>query len=318
MSGASKQPPRLSQELIGPAEAAQMLGTAKGNRGLNKRTVERYARDILAGHWPVNGQTIVFSWDGVLRDGQHRLQAVIQAGKKVPFLVVRGVDPESQITMDTGRSRSFRDYATIKGEPHAGTLGPIARWWALYEGGMVRSRIQISHQELEALLNAHPTIYRGAGVGAGAYLDSSTVAGSGSGGPGGKALGRALRGGGPGGFIRKFATPSVQGFVHAYTAEKYDAELADAFMQDLDTGASLAETSPIFKLRKRLIDAAARRLRPEHVLAITIKAWNAWINGEKMTSDLRWREGGPSPEPFPKFTVDQTTTPSKRKVARKK
>lgn len=46
---------------------------------------------MKTGRWVLNGETICFDSNGVLRDGHHRLLAIIESGVTIEVLVVRGV-----------------------------------------------------------------------------------------------------------------------------------------------------------------------------------------------------------------------------------
>lgn len=59
---------------------------------LNWATINKYVDDINAGLWTLNGEAIVFDEDGYLKNGQHRLCAIVRAGKQIKTLVVRGID----------------------------------------------------------------------------------------------------------------------------------------------------------------------------------------------------------------------------------
>lgn len=267
--------PQIKIEQVTPQMASQLLGTMQGNRPVRPRMVARYAREMIAGKWLLNGESLKVSSAGHLIDGQHRLSAVIQAGVTVSMVIVRGVDASAMLTLDTGVSRTFHDATTIAGrEWHIG-VGAVARQWLKYDRGVttVMAKLAPSHQELEEFILRHPCIPASA-----AFIKTLKI-------------------------VTSRCTFRVQGFVHAFATEKYDRELADTFIQDLNDGAGLEKTSPIWALRNRLIDNSDRALQPEQTLALTIKAWNAWIEGEKMTT-LIWRTGGERPEEFPKFTVD--------------
>jgi hypothetical protein len=80
--------------------------------------VARYAREIAAGRWKPNGETIKFTMDGVLLDGQHRLAAVALAGVGIETTVVWGLDPDCFDTIDSGRPRSAADMLAIQGIPN--------------------------------------------------------------------------------------------------------------------------------------------------------------------------------------------------------
>ncbi len=259
-----------------------------GNRQLRMRMVNRYAREMVAGKWLLNGESIKVSHEGKLIDGQHRLNAVIQSGCSVQMMVVRGVDSAAFLTLDTGVSRNYHDASTIAGRDWLPETGSIARWWIKYERGVSTNlaRIAPSHQELDEIIHQHPGI-----------PDSSRFI-------------KTLK------VVQNKCGAGVQGFVHAFGSEKYDREMADSFMQDLNDGADLPKGSPIYALRVRLIDYAERKPEGAHILALTIKAWNAWINGETMQTVV-WRTGGERPEAFPLFSTDKKTTGEAARQARR-
>ena len=93
-----------------PAEAEAMLSHNTRNRNVRVNDVAGYARDMLAGDWQFTAEPIKFDTDGVLIDGQHRLLALVAAGKESPdiavkVIVVRNLEPEAQEALDTGISR---------------------------------------------------------------------------------------------------------------------------------------------------------------------------------------------------------------------
>lgn len=86
-------------ETIGPEKAKEYLkaniNNPRGNHSLSRSVVKRYAEDMKAGKWELNGEAIEFDEDGVLKNGQHRLAAIIVAGVEVKILVVRGVSRDT-------------------------------------------------------------------------------------------------------------------------------------------------------------------------------------------------------------------------------
>lgn len=266
--------PKITVESVTPEMAATLLGTMEGNRTLRKKVVERYAREMIGGKWLLNGESIKVAVGGRLVDGQHRLNAVIMAKKAVTMCVVRGLAEEGVITLDTGVGRSFADWGVIGGRPYASAAGTIARWWYKYESGSPTVNYQPSHQELETVIHAHPQIADSA-----AFVLKHKV-------------------------LKTRCVASVQAFVHAYASERFDRDMADLFMQELESGAGLREGSPVLALRRRLVDDATAGRRPEstHVLAWTIKAWNAWLAGESVKRILWQPQGvGSGVEAFPRF-----------------
>lgn len=63
------------------------------SRVINRQAVKTYIAQMKTGRWVLNGETICFDSNGVLRDGHHRLLAIIESGVTIEVLVVRGVDP---------------------------------------------------------------------------------------------------------------------------------------------------------------------------------------------------------------------------------
>ena len=104
---------RITIERITPEVAMRMLGANVNNRDLNPNTA--VVKALENGEWEMNGETIVFDQAGVLIDGQHRLSACVKTGKPIETVVVRGIEHDAQITMDTGLRRNLRDYTKMRG-----------------------------------------------------------------------------------------------------------------------------------------------------------------------------------------------------------
>ncbi|RGL48554.1 hypothetical protein DXC54_07885 [Bifidobacterium longum] len=104
-------------ETITPEIAKTMLG----------ENVNLFAREIRNGEWRFNGEAIKFGKDGRLLDGQHRLLAVIAADKPLTTLVIRGLEDETQQTMDSGKTRTLGDVLTLRGEKNSTQLASLAR-----------------------------------------------------------------------------------------------------------------------------------------------------------------------------------------------
>ena len=99
-------------ERITPDKAKEMLTHNTVNRHLNKGTIVAYAEDMKNGRWDSNTTAcIAISKSGDLKDGQHRLNAIILAGKPVSMWVCRGVG--ENVIFDCGRNRSLADYMKI-------------------------------------------------------------------------------------------------------------------------------------------------------------------------------------------------------------
>ncbi len=106
---------QLSELLITPEMAGEMLKLNISNRVMSKSSVNKYSELMKKGEWYLSHQAIAFADtnDGneVLIDGQHRLAAVIQAGIPVKFTVIKHAVQTPYI--DTSRNRNFIDNLNI-------------------------------------------------------------------------------------------------------------------------------------------------------------------------------------------------------------
>lgn len=88
----------------------------KNYRPLNGNVVRKYAADMKAGKWKGNGEAIVFSEDHILRNGQHRLHAVVKSQTPTEFYIIFDAEPGE--FYDSGYKRS--DY-----QRNLGTATPL-------------------------------------------------------------------------------------------------------------------------------------------------------------------------------------------------
>ena len=120
---------------ITPAMAAEFMLANTNNRCVNVRLVKRYAADIKAGVWKINGESIIFSEDGTLLDGQHRLLAVIEADAPITSLVVGGVPRSAGDTINIGKSKRVSDHLAIMGYQNASRRQSVTRLLYAWEEG---------------------------------------------------------------------------------------------------------------------------------------------------------------------------------------
>lgn len=102
----------MTYEYISPERAMQMLEKNEINRKISKGSVQCYANDISHKHWvEQSSHAIAFDDDGILRDGQHRLMAIVAANKGLHTWVCRGVAPDA--IFDFNRPRTTSDQIAI-------------------------------------------------------------------------------------------------------------------------------------------------------------------------------------------------------------
>jgi len=96
--------------------AKAMLKTSPGNRKLSQPTVLEYAEAMRRGQWHQNGNVLKFDTEGRLRDGHHRLNALVLADRTVTMDVAIGIEESALYSIDCGRVRRLSDFLRMFGE----------------------------------------------------------------------------------------------------------------------------------------------------------------------------------------------------------
>lgn len=109
-----------------PRRAKQLLLLNTKNRKVSKGLVAKYASDMRAGRWPYNGDPIRVSSTNVLLDGQHRLQACVDADVSFDCELIEGLPDDVGKTIDGGRKRSAADVLGILSGTSMTTTGIAA------------------------------------------------------------------------------------------------------------------------------------------------------------------------------------------------
>jgi hypothetical protein len=291
--GPAPQPAEVSAEMteITPGMAKEWMDrharVVSGNRAANGGKardnrpvrwgddgVAGYARDMKAGKWRRNGETIKIARDGTVPDGQHRLWACMEAG--VPFwsLVATGVEPDAQDTIDIGIGRKFSDQLAIKNEPSAVVLASVTRWslrWlhGVRAGTAGAGKYKPTQQEMLDFLAVTPHLRDATAFAVKARQSFKSVRAS--------AWGMA--------WILFNSTDPIAGQV---------------FLERLMDGAGLPMGHPALAFRARIWNAVenGERLNEQEQLALMILAWNAWREGRELTR-LQLPKGGLTPKNFP-------------------
>ena len=144
---------RFQIENVTPAKAEKWLNKNVSNRRISDVTVNAYARDIEAGNWAVTPHAIIFNVNGDLLDGQHRLSAIVQSGKTVKMVVVRGCSHDVRKYIDRGRKRSLSDRLKMEGADGRVSLkAAVASLLVKLDRGSTRE-IVTGDEAVEALLS---------------------------------------------------------------------------------------------------------------------------------------------------------------------
>ena len=101
--------------LLNPELAKRLLKKNVGNRDLKNRCYNSYINQMKNGSWKENGEPIIIDKNGIIKDGQHRLMAVIEANYSYHCPIISDVEPNVMDTIDTGTNRSLSDVLKFNG-----------------------------------------------------------------------------------------------------------------------------------------------------------------------------------------------------------
>lgn len=124
---------------ITPEQAQAILSRWNlGNRTPVENKIEEYTDAILEGRWYITGDTIKFSTDKAMLDGQNRLMACVRAGRPIFSYVVFGIQPDAFIYMDRGGVRTAANVLAMKGYQNASAVAAGVKWAKLIETKKVK------------------------------------------------------------------------------------------------------------------------------------------------------------------------------------
>lgn len=241
-------------EFVTPKMAEMFLHCGAANRPVRRKHVEYLAGAIQRGEWKANGEAIIFDAHGKMIDGQHRCHAVIQAGRGVKALVVRGVENGSFETIDRGAGRSNTDALFMDGEKNYMVLSAILKLIKEIENETVSQPRKLSAVEQRKILDEHPLARDWA---------SRQAA------------------------IHKAMAGTTQMCAVLCLVEERCGNPAREFYAEIASGANLSEGSPVLALRNRL--ASDRLLRNsgaqvirQQICNLVARAWNCYARGDKI------------------------------------
>lgn len=257
---------KMTLERITPKKAAEYLAMNHSNRPYSQKHADKLAQAIIDGEWIVNGESIKLNGNGLI-DGQHRMGAVIKAGKAIDTYVGRDLPSEAYDTIDQGRSRSLGDVLAREGRSHYTMLASVVRWIKAIQDGVTLGIV---------CLNTNASLHSYfKSIEEGCQKSCNYI--------------RALR-------EDMSFNGGVFGALHFLFSEK-NQKLADEFFLKVCRGENITKSMPEYKLRKIMLDQEkkARKLDAESMCILTIKAWNA-IRSKKELKLLRIAAGENRPQ----------------------
>lgn len=260
---------------VTPDMAAHWLAQGGANRNVSRRRVETYMAAMKRGEWRLTYEAIKLDADGKVRDGQHRLHAIVESGLVIKMLVVWGVEESAFDVMDTGRTRTVSDILSIHDIEKSDALSSVVRFLVLWEHdhshgvyGSPRTIPTVTAPMTMHYLEQHPDVTQW--LDAGNQIMRANVRG-----------GRALWSG----LLTIFG--------------RIDREQTHEFAEAIVSDANLGPGSPMLTLRKQLINlpgGSANRSMTNRTCVWVIKAWNAHRKGIHIYQ-LKWGQDEAFPEP---------------------
>jgi hypothetical protein len=246
---------KITEKLVTPAIAAEILQSNVQNRRVKMPTLLRYVEEIKKGKWVKGtGELIKISKSNILLDGQHRLMAVVKAGIPTWFHIAEECDEEIFKVLDTGSTRSAGDIFHINDVKNSTKLPSIIQFYYFLKKNKgqglsideIPKNLKYNNHELWDLYEENQQLYD--------YVATKTTALYIS--------------------FGKILAPQIIGGMYLYFRD-INIEQADDFMQQLCSGENIKNNS-IAILRSKLISdkISTRKMTITIKHALIIKTWN--------------------------------------------
>lgn len=256
---------------INPKKAKELLKQNRNNRKLVKKKVEKYVKDMKEGRWKENGESIIMDKNNNFKDGQHRMEAVVEANYTYTAVLVRGVDPDVMDTIDTGSNRTLANVLEMDKVQYASLIAAMISKIAPFNNG--------------TSIDARQGISNAAGLEfyhkQGRSLHSLAVISY-------KIYGKQ---------ITPLLAQSDIGFYH-YVLAGYDMNETTTFFLNNICGIITKETNAASWVARQFAKARKQktRLSPKWKLGVVIKAWNLYLSADPAVTSLHYNIDDRLPE----------------------
>lgn len=251
---------------VTPQKAKEFLEKNDMNRRLIKRNVDFIANQMLAGKWIETGDTIKFSTDGTLIDGQHRLHAIIQSKKTYKLPICTGLNKKAFEVIDTGKSRAAKDVLSAHGIENPHVVAAVVNIILTIQKNGINNTISHTGHLMSYLRRTNEEILTFTLESDPDELNDQTK------------------------FIKtgykkfKFMPISTLGAMYFLMVKKAGVKAADYFFNKYFDGDGLAKSDPIYILRAQLMQQNSKaKINKRDNLMWFLSAWNMYRANEKCT-----------------------------------
>lgn len=245
-----------------PEMALFMADYNTRNRVKRPKRLKAFVRIIQAGKFQLTSQGLVMSDQDRLNDGQHRLEAIFDAGRKVDIRITFNEPDDAFHALDSGGVRSADDHGMQFGIHGARKMSAAVKIIAALESGNGRTTaVDMDPREVAEWLSEHTVMQE-------VFNDSLAIT---------KALKSRLSGVLAALYLIRTANPALS--------------QVGEFVEKLKHGAGMGENHPLLTLRNALIarrfDDPSKADGAQGVLtaAAIVLAWNRWVQGG---TTMRW------------------------------
>lgn len=254
---------------VTPVMAEYILKTYNsGNRILRTAHANSFARALVKGRWQNTGEAIIFAAEGILNNGQHRLEGVMRSGIAAKMDLRFGIPRKAFAVTDTGAKRGPGDVLSISGAVNHFATAAALRLLLAYEEGLPAAyRTKLGNDEVLDGYRRWPDITKAIQV---AHTN----------------------------LVRPGLVNASSATFTFLAIRQSDIPTTEKFLVVVESGVTQTKNDPARMLRERLLFSQGVRRGGRDViierLALFIKAWSLWRAG-KTTEHLRWS----SKENFP-------------------
>lgn len=258
-------------ELITPEIAREYLKANTANRPMSNVHIERIAQQMAKGQFILNGESIIFSDEGVLMQGQHRLAACIKSNTSFQTVVVRGIPYNAFFTLDSGRARSISDVFAIQGTPDYSKMSSIVNSYIRlhtginsYTGRESMKNLMSTKKDIFDVYQRHIELFTEIKLFSNRCYDK----------------------------LRLLKMAEIGGIMAYLIIDlKHPQDFVESFFTMLFFNSNV-NNEAVNILRTKLINdlASERRMTPKYKLSIIIKCWNAYVENKEVKV-LSYNEG---------------------------
>lgn len=241
----------IKEVVVTPELADELLERNVNNRKLQTKRVEKLAQTMIKGEWQFNGDTIRISASGRLLDGQHRLAAIVKSGVSQRYIIVYGLDDGAFTTIDVGSARNASQMLQMTGAKHVTALAAAAKMHLLLRsvGKPIHGNLekQPTHAEVVDFAESSEDLKESA------QFSNSRK------------------------WVNRYVGPSVGAFCH-FEFGIVSKSLRDSFFEELMSGETTYQDSPIRFVRDLLIEERGSKYAPnrERRIAILFKSFRLY------------------------------------------